>query len=241
MTARPWPAGLVAAGWLSVTLACAQDRDHPLYRQLLVEGYPDGIRLVATDRQMLLRSWLAVDFAEQPVRATLPDWSAVVTDRNHRGRGLMRHLLALTRAAVRDEEPQPWVRVALAEEPDQPDQPTLAGLEQSWLVIELGGEERLRMPARSPDGYPDWRLIEDGWRPATTGGLVVDPLVLARLGELGRYHTSQVAWTLGVTSARVHLPLAEPSVGGLAITAAPGVHDVAGGLLSRVIPDVEAG
>mgnify|MGYP002132855720 CR=1 FL=1 len=49
----------LARGWLSVAQASANDKDLPtLHRTIALEVFPNGLRLVATDRYILLSAWV---------------------------------------------------------------------------------------------------------------------------------------------------------------------------------------
>lgn len=52
----------LALGWLATSLASSNDDDRPaLYRTVHVECFSTGMRLLATDSYMLLRSWIHPD------------------------------------------------------------------------------------------------------------------------------------------------------------------------------------
>ena len=49
----------LAHAWLAVAQASSTDKDMPyLYRSVTVEEHPNGVRLLATDRFVLLAAWV---------------------------------------------------------------------------------------------------------------------------------------------------------------------------------------
>lgn len=88
-----------ATAWLSVALASDKDLSPSLDRAVLLEQYPEGIRLVATDRITLLTSWVAdlddVD-TEAPGLDEAPIDSVVLRDYDRRAASLLTYCLGLT-------------------------------------------------------------------------------------------------------------------------------------------------
>ena len=101
-------AATLALAWLSVAQASGSDANLPtLDRTVALELYPDGVRLLATDRYVLLTAWVPTVSArdeEAPHVSELPTRTVVTQDADRRGKGLLEYALKLTRLGKPGEE-----------------------------------------------------------------------------------------------------------------------------------------
>src|SRR5687768_16742409 len=99
----------LARGWLSVAIASAADKARPvLHRTVSIEAFPEGLRLVATDSFVLLRSWvpnLDHDLDPEPGLDEAPYATAVAMDPHGRAKGFLAHVLKLASDEVYDDDP----------------------------------------------------------------------------------------------------------------------------------------
>lgn len=210
----------LAKGWRSVALAASSDKDRPLLCGVLVEQYPEGVRLVATDSYMLLTSWVPNleaerDLKPEPGLDESPIATAVVLDPHGRGKGLLAHAQQLAADEAIDEIRLDLGVVAV----EDPNAPEFAGMEPRWCVIEVSERERVKL--RLCEGeYPTWRSLMVGRDPIATERVALNPDLLARLAKLGKI---QAETRLGLSFTGQDKPVAvdlidsHPFVSGLAM------------------------
>jgi hypothetical protein len=200
----------LARGWLAVALASVDNLVIPsLDRTVAVEHFRDGVRLVATDGIVLLRTWVPnvdCDYEREPTLDELPDATAVVIDSHGRAKSLFGHLFDLIKAADKAAEkggppPEPIeVRLTLGVTEVEPDEQSLDlgdDFEPSFAVIEHPGRERLKLRCYGGD-YPDWRKVVARFARQETDGVALSPEVIGRLAKLGKlYPARPLLWYFG--------------------------------------------
>ncbi len=223
MTFAVYDARQLAIGWLSVALASGTDPDTPaLNRTISIEHYAQGVRLAATDRFLLLHSFVPnLDHKpdDEPPLEIGPDRIAVARDINGRAKSLLAYLHGLACAIDKGEtgEPLPEVTLALDVVEEDVDEPMFAGLEARYVVIDFPGHERVRLDTY--DGtYPSWRGVTTGFKPVTTKAIALNPDFIARLGKLGKLHDGRpLLWHFGGAdkAALIEVADANPSTRGV--------------------------
>jgi len=209
----------LARGWLSVALASANDEARPaLYRTVAIEQFAEGVRLVATDSYMILRTWVpAVDHAYDPEPGLdeAPITTAVAIDEYGRGKGLLSHLLKLSTA--KDALPIE-VRLTLGVVEPEEGEGTFAGMDATWVIVEHPDAERLRLRAYEGE-FPNWRKLFDGHTPQTTDAVALGIPRLTALAKLGKIHgdANPLLWRFGgeIGPAHVAVKDSDPFVEGL--------------------------
>lgn len=220
----------LALAWLSVAQASGTDANVPtLDRTVAIEEHANGVRLVATDRFILLTAWvpsLSGDDDEPRVEEA-PDRTVVTQDSDARGKGLLGYMVKLAKLG-RDEE-VPYgdltlelefdVRLPVGMNADQP----LEGLEPTYAVLTVPDVERVYLPIIVSD-YPDWRPLLHDFRAESTDRIGLPLERLYRLGGLRRWNAGPLRWTFGgeASVARVALESygeRDPSVQGLVMPA----------------------
>lgn len=189
----------LARAWLSVAQASGRDADVPLlHRTVALEAHRDGVRLVATDRYVVLHAWVPSadnDLAEPPDLSELPESTWVAADPHGRAKGLMAHLLKIHS----DEEAKPGiVTVDLGvRAPDEGPQATFEGLETVWVVLTYPNHERLRLETIQQD-FVSWRHPLASFQPVRTTAIALNPDIVRRLAKLGPLHgNAALRWHFG--------------------------------------------
>lgn len=198
-------AATLALAWLSVAQASGSDANLPtLDRTVALELYPDGVRLLATDRYVLLTAWVPTVSArdeEAPHVSELPTRTVVTQDADRRGKGLLEYALKLTRLGKPGEERfygdlvvelELDVRLPIEVGQDQP----LEGLEPTYAVLTMPDRSQEHLPIVVSD-YPDWRPLLHDFTPVSTDRIGLPLERLARLGALGRWNDGPLRWTFG--------------------------------------------
>lgn len=220
----------LALAWLSVAQASGTDANVPtLDRTVAIEEHAGGVRLVATDRFVLLTAWVPslTGDDDEPRIEEAPDRTVVTQDSDARGKGLLGYMVKLAKLG-RDEE-VPYgdltlelefdVRLPVGMNADQP----LEGLEPTYAVLTVPDVERVYLPIIVSD-YPDWRPLLDDFRAESTDRIGLPLERLYRLGGLRRWNAGPLRWTFGgeASVARVSLESygeRDPSVQGLVMPA----------------------
>lgn len=197
-------AARLALAWLSVRQASSSDANLPtLDRTVALELYDDGVRLLATDRFVLLTAWVPTlgGSEEAPHISVLPTRTVVTKDADQRGKLLLEYGLKLTKLGKPGEELfygdlvvdlELDVRLPVEPGADAP----LEGLEPTYAVLTMPDRSQEHLPIIVSD-YPDWRLLLDDFTAVTTERVGLPLERLARLGALGRWNEGPLRWTFG--------------------------------------------
>lgn len=202
-------------GWLSVAVASAADRDLPaIGRTVLIEAFPEGVRLVATDRYVLLRSWIPNaehGFDPEPELDEAPYATAVAIDPDGRAKGFLSYAMKLAKdAAVGDDDFfEVRMNLGVVDEVEDKDRPAFAGMEVRYVVLEVPDVERVKL--RTYEGsFPDWRRLLDGFKPVSTKTIALSPEILGRLAKLGAVQGDRpLGWTFGGSAKMARLVVLE--------------------------------
>ena len=242
----------LAKAWNSVAQAQSADKARPaLYRTTLIEQYPQGVRLVATDSFVLLKAWVPdVDNAGavEPDADTEPEASVVCMDRDRRVSGLMTYAMHQT-AGDGPETPMTMTLQLGTMRPGS--QMELSGMAQSAVAFQFGYEYDERIESPIFDGaFPPWKGLWYAHEPAPTMAIAFGANALARLGKLsGVWGKASVRFILGgqVGVAKFTLDAPDVNVEGLAMpidTGVPaseeGIHSTFGEELEQFLRDVQA-
>jgi hypothetical protein len=218
-----YDARTLAKAWHSVAVASAKDAGSPaLERTILIEAFGAGVRLVATDRYVLLRSWvpnIEHDLEPEPGLDEAPYATAVAIDPDGRAKGFLAYALKLAKDLGDDDGAGLDVRMNLGvvDEVEDEDRPAFAGMEVRYVVLELPDVERVKL--RTYDGvYPDWRRLLDGLVAVSTETIALGAEILGRLAKLGKVHGDRpLGWTFGGPSKMARLAVldSDPYVEGV--------------------------
>lgn len=215
-----------ARAWQSVALASSTDKDLvALNRTVAVEEYVHGVRLVATDRFILLTAWVPnidTDRNNEPTIDEAPDRTVIARDGDGRGKSLLGYVLTL---ANRDEhkyaEPGEGLVLSMNFDVRLPagsdgTAETLEGMEPRFVVLDLPDTERVWLETIETV-YPSWRALVAGFTAETTKTVALYPERLDRLAKLGKYADGPLAWTFcgPDRAALLDVPFSDPHVTGV--------------------------
>lgn len=217
---------LFARAWQSVALASSTDKDLvQLNRTVAIEEYPAGVRLVATDRFVLLTAWIpSIDALTQtePALEEAPDRTVIARDADGRGKSLLGYVLTL---ANRDEnkyaEPGEGLELSLTFDVRLPagmegNDSTLEGMEPRFVVLDVPDTERVWLETIE-SVYPSWRSLTHGFVAEKTESIALNPERLDRLAKLRKYALGPIVWTFGgpEAPALIDVPMSDPHVTGI--------------------------
>lgn len=198
-TTHTFDAARLAAGWLSVAAVSGDDKDAPaLHKSVHLEAFATGVRLVATDGIVLLRSWVptldadGTPSAAEPTLDEAPTASAVARDPHGRGKGFLAHLYQL---CADDDAEGIEVTVELGV-PDDDTDDTLAGFAATCVTIEHPDHERLKLPTYE-GAYPNWRKVWSNLTAKRTDAIALNPDILARVAKAAKWNPGPLLWWFG--------------------------------------------
>lgn len=216
----------LADAWLSVFAASAKEKHYPeLYKTIAIEEHASGIRLLATDRVVLLTAWVPdLDnyYGSPPAIEEAPNRVIVARDADGRARSLLGYVLAL---AYRDTKPDEYtpgeVQVRLDFDVKLPPgaagtQDVLDGMDPTFAVLSVPDVEKVYLEVQSTS-YPDWRPLIFEHRPRKTADIVVAADVVERLAKIRKHASGRIKWTFGGRdeTALVSFPESDPHVHGV--------------------------
>lgn len=216
-------AGCLAPAWLSVAVASSKDGSRPaLDRTVCLEQFETGMRITATDSYMLLTAWVpeldhdvdeAADLDEAPVA------TATAIDRHGRARGLLGHALGLAAEAAKNETGEQivmQVRLGWVDQVADEDRSSFAGMDPSFVVLELPGRERVKLQVFEGP-FPSWRSILTGFKAQRTGAIALSPERTEQLAKLAKRQSSLAAmrFEMGGASKGVRVTVSETTIEGL--------------------------
>lgn len=215
-------------GWLAVAQASCADKEAViLHKTVAIEVYPDGLRLTATDRFVLLTAWVpdvghTID--HEPRIEEAPIRTVVVQDGDGRGKGLLAYLLALVARKEKElqaELPHGQMRASIEFDVRMPDGTTpdadvaLEGMEPTFTVIDIPDTERVYLPVVE-SVYPDWRRLRGDHEVEKTDTIMLHPERLGPVSKAGRWADGGVLWTFGgeERTALIEWPDSDPHLVG---------------------------
>lgn len=244
----------LAKAWNSVALAQSTDRDRPtLYRTTLIEQYPEGIRLIATDSFVLLKAWVPdVDNrgAVEPAQDVEPEESMVCMDRDRRIQGLMSY--AMKQTADDGQETRHTMSMVLGTvRPES--QIQLSGMAQASVSFHFGSEYDERIESPIFDGaFPPWKGLWYAHEPAETAMVTFGANGFLRIGKLSAlWDKASIRFVLGgiFGVCKFYVDAPDVNVEGLAMPIAPadavppsaeGIHSTFGEQLEQWLESVAA-
>lgn len=215
-----------ARAWLPVAQASSADKDDltQFFRTVAIETYGSGVRLIATDRRIVLTAWcpnLDALYDDEPALDEAPDRTVIAADLDKRGAGLLGYVLQLDKRKDPDRvlpAGTTVIDVLLDEEkPETADGDiTLDGMASRYVVLELPDTERIYLPLVVAD-FPDWRQLIAGWDAEETKALALTPELVERVCRARRWADGPLVWKFAGTQrpALVDYVDSEPHVSGL--------------------------
>lgn len=212
-----------ARAWLAVAQASSADKDiPPLNKTVAVEEYLHGLRLVATDRFVLLTAWvpnLDTDTDTEPEIDEAPDRTVIAADTDGRAKSLFGYVLSL---AARDEDyTEGDIEVRVQFDARMPagagsDAEALEGMEPVYTVLDVPDTERVWVPVMR-SAYPDWRPIVYGHIPESTDKISLNPELVERVTKARKWAFGSLRWSFGGSekAALVDFDMSDPHVSGV--------------------------
>jgi hypothetical protein len=229
----------LARAWLAVAHASSSDKVLPtLYRTVIVEEFPSGVRLWATDRVLLLTAWVpdldSWDGAEPEIDQA-PDRVVICADLDGRARSLFGYVLALQGRLPVDVREEPGeIELGMRFDAKLPagaggDDATLDGMDPTFTVLDVPDTERVYLQVVEAQA-PDWRPIVLGHENRKADRLQVTAEVLERVAKVRKHAAGPLEWRFGgrERAARIVYPESDPLIEGVFMPRkleVPGHHD----------------
>jgi hypothetical protein len=194
-------AGVLSRGWLATHLATGTDEEVPaLYGTLLIETFAEGVRLTATDRTLLLSTWVPAD---DPAEAhddipldIAPVSTTLIRDPDGRGKALLTYLRKVSAKAAKDELPIPQIDLHIGVPAEDGDEPGFPGMELQTVVIDYPEHERVVLPTVEGT-FPDYRQLLIGHEAKRMDSVRLGGDNMARLGQVAKTVGGFVHCTFG--------------------------------------------
>lgn len=194
----------LARAWLSVAQASAADKDlTTLNKTVAVEQYLDGLRLVATDRFVLLTAWVPNVDTETDTEPTLdeaPDRTVIAADIDGRCRSLLGYVVSLANRdgdgyVDGDLEVRIHFDARLPAGAPGTDA-TLEGMEPVFTVFDVPDVEKVWVPVVQAE-YPDFRPMVHGHIAEATDKIHLNPEVIERVAKVRKHSFGPFSWSFG--------------------------------------------
>lgn len=191
-------ASTLAKGWLSVAVASRADKDNPLlHHTIRIEMHDTGVRLVATDRFMILNCWVPNLAAQANGDSLLdpaldgeqPDVVAIAQDIHGRGKGLLDHLWKLAEKADPEQgDDDVTVRLDIGKVKELTGgAPVLEGMNVRDVVIEHPDHEKVTLSVYEGE-WPEWKRFISEFHAEETAVIALHHDRLGALAHLGKLH-----------------------------------------------------
>lgn len=220
----------LARAWLAVAQASSTDKDDlvQFFKTVAVEEFPSGIRLVATDRALLLNAWvpdLDASRRRTPTLDELPDRTVIAADLDARAKGLLAYVLQLVkRQDPEGDLPEGTFEVRISFDVRMPFDAnrdnTFEGMEATYTVIDVPDKERVWLPIVQAE-YPMWRTLVLGHRSEVTDEIAFNPERAERVAKVRRWAEGPLLWSFGGAerAALVSFPSSDPEISGVVMPA----------------------
>lgn len=211
-----------ARAWLSVREAAAtRDDAAVLAKTVAIEEYDNGVRLVSTDRFMLLTAWVGdIDHDDnEPTLAEVPIRTVIAYDGDGRGKSLLGYVLTLGRRMETDKLPLGTLEITVdlgIEKPLAPNDPEgFEGMAPVHVRLKVPDTEEVWLAAVS-DKYPDWRGLSHTFAAVATTALSLAPDLVSRTAAVSRHSNGPLVVTFAGEgkAIAVDYPESEPHVTG---------------------------
>jgi hypothetical protein len=193
----------LARAWLSVAQASSADKDLPtLNKTVAIEEYLHGVRLVATDRFVLLTAWVPnidTDTATEPTLDEVPDRTVISADSDGRGRNLLGYVLSL--ASREDHYTEGDLEIRVSFDARLPagsggDDATLDGMDPTYTVFDVPDTEKVWVPVMQAE-YPQWRTLVHGFTTEQTDKISFNPEMVERVTKVRKWSYGHLSWMFG--------------------------------------------
>lgn len=214
----------LARAWLAVAQASAgKDDVAALNRTVAIEEFPNGLRLVATDRLILLTAWvphLDALSEREPGLDEAPDRTIVSYDPDKRGRSLLGYVLTLSKRDKVDDLPDGALEVEVTFDARLPageaEPATFEGMDTPYTILAVRDKEKVWLPVVQAT-YPQWRDLLLYHKPQDTIIIKFNPELVQRVAGARTWAHGPMLVTFGGTEAPavVDFEESDPHVTGL--------------------------
>lgn len=197
------PSRSLGRAWRASQIVASDDKGRPvLYRSALWEVFEGhGLRLVSTDAYVLVRAWVPFEEGNlEPDLDEVPEYTFVVSDKDHRGLGLLKYIAKLHKK-VRDDELVPPVIVSKHKE-FVGDQGVLDGIGGDVVHMDWPLHETVILPIVDAE-FPTWRRLSSEHEPDLADNISLTSATLGSMAGLCNLHSGysidlKLAGNLGV-------------------------------------------
>lgn len=196
----------LAHAFLAVFAAASTDKKGPgqLYKTVAIEEHVTGVRLLATDRTVLLTAWvpeLDHHYDSGPSFDQAPDRVVIASDSDGRGRGLLGYVISLANRDLPEDYAPGQLEVALDFDVRLPagsggTQDVIEGMDPTYVTLTVPDVEKVYLEV-IPMSYPDWRPAFADHKPSRTSTVRLDPEVVERLAKVRKHAAGSLVWTFG--------------------------------------------
>jgi hypothetical protein len=213
-----------ARAWLSVAQASSADKDLPtLNRTVAVEEFLHGVRLVATDRFVLLTAWVPnidTKINAEPGLDEAPDHTVISCDEDGRVKSLLGYALSLAKRAG-EEYVDGQIELRLTFDARLPagsdgGEQALEGMEPVYTIFDVPDTEKVWCPVMQAE-YPAWRSILHGFVAESTDKIALNPELVERVTRARKWSFGPLHWNFGGPDRAAHVDFADsdPHVSGV--------------------------
>jgi hypothetical protein len=205
------PSRALGRAWEAVQICASESKsDVPVFRAVHVELFHGhGMRLVSTDRHILVRAWVGfhpLDEGDENMEPDLlepPDLSFIVADEDRRGLGLLQYIQkVMTAKRIYDAEQWPMVKMTKRRE-NITDEQTFEGMEVETVHLEWPDHEEVVLRVVE-DKFPDWKPMQLSFEGRSTEKLSFRSSTLKRAAKLAALFPGQTLdWKLSGNVAPV--------------------------------------
>lgn len=227
---------LLARAWLAVATASSTDKtDTQLFKAVAIEEHPTGVRLIATDRHLLLTSWIP-DLehlyglgSQEPDIATLPDRTVIAADLRGRAASMLGDILTVAGQIEKADYTLGDVEVSIDFDTRNPagGPAGFEGMDPTYVILKSPDVETVYVPTVDR-AYADWRQAYDAHKPKTADDVMYNPELLARVAKVGKQAGGAVRLHMGgsTTPTRLEFPESDPDVSGVVVVKREKVDEV---------------
>ena len=195
------PAEHVIPAWRNAFIATSDDDERSvLYRTVLCEWHPDGLRFVSTDTFVLVASFASTDREAARIQAPdhdeAPTGSVVAIAADKLMTDFLKHRASEVKAHHKAGLPADPVSVSFSvgtiDDPDTGQQRLDIGAQQHLIVS--SDNERIALPIHDGE-FPAWRTLLAGYKPSPRVRVQARPDLYRRIGQLDSLpYTDDDAW-----------------------------------------------
>lgn len=236
----------IARAWLAVANAASTDKEAPaaIFRAVSIEEYLRGVRLVATNRFILLTAWVPdlehyYDTSEPGIDEA-PERTVIGQDAHSRAKGLMGYALSLANQYPAEEYVPGQLSLDITFDVRKPigsgpGDEAFDGLEPTYAVLSVPDTEKVYLPIVETASVAGtaWRTMVHKHEPEAASQIRLNTEFVERIGRVGKHAAGAVTWSFGgeERAALIDWPDSDPHTTGVVMPRKDDTDD------STVTPD----